>query len=61
MDWLDLAVQGTLKSLLQHHSLRIDRDKNKLEFKWKECQEVYREHSLCLEYFLLSAIFQIGG
>ena len=20
MDWLDLAVQGTLKSLLQHHS-----------------------------------------
>ena len=24
MDWLDLpAVQGTLKSLLQHHSLRV--------------------------------------
>ena len=22
MDWLDLAVQGTLKSLLQHHSLK---------------------------------------
>ena len=22
MDWFDLAVQGTLKSLLQHHSLK---------------------------------------
>ena len=23
IDWLDLAVQGTLKSLLQHHSLKV--------------------------------------
>ena len=23
MDWLDLAVQGTLKSLLQHHSPKV--------------------------------------
>ena len=23
MDWLDLAVQGTLKSLLQHHSSKV--------------------------------------
>ena len=25
MDWLDLAVQGTLKSLLQHHSSKASR------------------------------------
>ena len=26
MDWLDLAVQGTLKSLLQHHSSKSSRN-----------------------------------
>ena len=33
MDWLDLlAVQGTLKSLLQHHSSKASDDSNKTEF-----------------------------
>ena len=32
MDWFDLAVQGTLKSLLQHHSSKKSINSSKLSF-----------------------------
>ena len=42
MDWLDLlAVQGTLKSLLQHHS-----SKHQLTIIWTSLEEISPEYSL---------------
>ena len=43
MDWLDLlAVQGTLKSLLQHHS-----SKASILRRTVTCKRIKSEHSLC--------------
>ena len=37
MDWLDLlAVQGTLKSLLQHHSSKTSNQRKKSDLFWKK-------------------------
>jgi len=40
MDWFDLlAVQGTLKSLLQHHSSKVYRINRSLFFSWEKKSE----------------------
>jgi len=52
MDWLDLlAVQGTLKSLLQHHSSKASITHYLLTFRKKEIRISPEEKSIILHFF----------
>ena len=58
MDWLDLlAVQGTLKSLLQHHSSKGCLSKSKL---WLQCRKIFFQNTQTFQSFLCRYLVNIS-
>ena len=57
IDWFDLAVQGTLKSLLQHHSLKASILQHSAFFMVQHsCMTVRKAVSLTIQTFVGSDV-----